>query len=98
MSKKLMIAGCGHAHILTLAHLDNFAGRSLLPSHPTKIRQRATDSLTSRSIKVIKNTQIKKIETGQLTDAEGIKYNFDIIFVAVGVKPNTIIAESGLPT
>ena len=75
-----------------------FAGRSLLPSHPTKIRQRATDSLASRSIKVIKNTRIEKIETGQLTDAEGIKYNLDIIFVAVGVKPNTIIAESGLPT
>lgn len=75
-----------------------FAGRSLLPSHPTKVRQRATDSLISRSIKVLKNSRIKNIETGQLTDTEGTTHDFDIIFVAVGVKPNKIIAGSGLPT
>jgi NADH dehydrogenase FAD-containing subunit len=75
-----------------------FAGRSLMPSHPTKVRQRAADSLTARSIRIVRNTRIEKIETGQLTDAEGRSYDFDLIFVAVGVKPNPIIAESGLPT
>ncbi|MCI5191243.1 MAG: hypothetical protein D3905_15955, partial [Candidatus Electrothrix sp. AS4_5] len=75
-----------------------FAGRSLLPSHPTGVQQRAATSLAARSIKVMKNCRIAEIQTGQLTDAQGTRYDFDLIFVAVGVRPNRVIGESGIPT
>lgn len=75
-----------------------FAGRDLMPHHPANVRQRARNSLTTRSIGVITNSQIQRIETGELTDATGVPQEFDLIFVAVGVKPNKLIEESGIPT
>ena len=75
-----------------------FAGRSLMPHHPAGVRQRAADSLAARSIRVVKSSRVQEIETGKLTDAQGNAHKFDIIFVAVGVRPNKIIAASGIPT
>ena len=74
-----------------------FAGRSLMPRHPARVRQRAEASLAARSIRIISNSRVQEIRSGQITDAQGTQHAFDIIFVAVGVRPNKIIAESGLP-
>ncbi|WP_339132581.1 MAG: FAD-dependent oxidoreductase [Candidatus Electrothrix sp. GW3-4] len=75
-----------------------FAGRSLMPHHSPGVRQRAVASLAARSIKVISNTRVQQIHQRQLFDSEGITHKFDIIFVAVGVQPNRLIGESGIPT
>jgi NADH dehydrogenase FAD-containing subunit len=75
-----------------------FAGRSLLPRHPAGVRRRASASLAARSIKVIKNSRVQQIQTGQITDTEGATHEFDLIFIAVGVRPNRLIGNSGIPT
>lgn len=74
-----------------------FAGRSILPHHPAGVQQRAATSLAARSIKVMKNSRIAEIKTGQLTDAQGTEYDVDLIFVAVGVRPNKVLGNSGIP-
>jgi len=78
--------------------LTVFAGSSLLPGYPEGVRRRASTSLAARSIKVSNNLRVQQIETGRLTDAEGTEHEFDLIFLAVGVKPNKVIGDSGIPT
>ncbi|MCI5167078.1 MAG: pyridine nucleotide-disulfide oxidoreductase, partial [Candidatus Electrothrix sp. GM3_4] len=75
-----------------------FAGRSLLPHHPAGVRRRASASLVARSIKVINDSRVQQIQSGQITDAEGTQHGFDLIFIAVGVRPNRLIGDSGIPT
>lgn len=75
-----------------------FAGHSLMPHHSSGVRRRAQASLAARSITVISNSRIQEIRTGQITDSQGRAHKVDIIFVAVGVRPNKVIAESGIPT
>ncbi|MCI5224294.1 MAG: pyridine nucleotide-disulfide oxidoreductase [Candidatus Electrothrix sp. AR4] len=74
-----------------------FPGRHLLPHHPTGVRRRALASLESRSVDIVNNSRVEKISSGKVTDAHGETHTFDIIFVAVGVRPNRIIADSGIP-
>ncbi|CAK8714369.1 Pyridine nucleotide-disulfide oxidoreductase [Candidatus Electrothrix laxa] len=75
-----------------------FAGRSLLPHHPAGVRRRASSSLASRSIKILNNSRVQQIQTGQIIDTMGARYDFDLIFIAVGVRPNRVIVDSGIPT
>jgi NADH dehydrogenase FAD-containing subunit len=75
-----------------------FAGRSLLPHHPAGVRRRASASLAARSIKVINSSRVQQIQSGLITDAEGAQHQFDLIFIAVGVRPNRLIGDSGIPT
>jgi NADH dehydrogenase FAD-containing subunit len=70
----------------------------LMPNHPEGVRRRAYDSLKKRHVEIIESCEITEIKTGRLTDASGETYAPDIIFVAVGVKPNPVFKESGIPT
>ncbi|MCI5130569.1 MAG: pyridine nucleotide-disulfide oxidoreductase, partial [Candidatus Electrothrix sp. EH2] len=74
-----------------------FAGRALMPHHSAGVRRRAQDSLVARSIRIMTDSRVQEIQTGQIIDAYGRQQHFDIIFVAVGVRPNPLIAASGLP-
>lgn len=78
--------------------LTIFAGNKLMPDHPEGVRRRCARSLQSRGIQVVEKCRIQKIQTGQVTDNEDQSYGFDIIFVAIGVKPSTVIRESGIAT
>ncbi len=75
-----------------------FAGGDLMPRHPAGVRRRALASLESRSIEIINNCRIKRIASGKVTDTHGVTQEFDIIFVAVGVRPSRIFADSGIAT
>ena len=83
---------------MQLPEITVFAGSSIMPYHPGGVRHHAENSLTSRSIRIITNSRVQQIETGKITDGEGIQQEFDLIFVAVGVRPNKLIEESGIPT
>ena len=75
-----------------------FAGTSILPHHPACVRRHAENSLRSRSIRVIRNSRVQQIEPNRITDNQGVQHEVDLIFVAVGVRPNKLIEESGIPT
>ena len=71
-----------------------FAGRQLMPDHPEGVRVRAIRSLQKRNITILEGSRISAIQTGQLTASDGMVHDSDIIFIAVGVKPSKVFAES----
>jgi len=75
-----------------------FTGKELLPHQPDSVRRRAMTSLRDRSIEIRENCRVGGIKKGTVTDTDGNDYFFDIIMVAVGVKPSRVFSESGIPT
>ncbi|MCI5146879.1 MAG: hypothetical protein D3923_15495 [Candidatus Electrothrix sp. AR3] len=75
-----------------------FAGRDLMPHHLLGVHRRALASLQARSITINKQGRVRQIQSGKVVDAQGELQEFDLIFVAVGVRPSRIFADSGIPT
>jgi NADH dehydrogenase FAD-containing subunit len=75
-----------------------FTGNRLMPDHPDGVRKRCAKSLQARGIEVIEGCRINHIETGLVRDAENQSYGFDIIFVAIGVRPSQVFSDSGIVT
>jgi NADH dehydrogenase FAD-containing subunit len=74
-----------------------FAGSRLMSRFPEKIRRMAYKSLRQRGIEIIEQDYSKEVQSGRITLESGAVHEADIIFLAVGVKPSTIVKESGLP-
>ncbi len=70
----------------------------LMPNHPEGIRSRVLSSLQKRGIDIIENCVVQEIDTGYITESSGKRHDFDIIFLASGVKPNSVFRNSGLET
>jgi NADH dehydrogenase FAD-containing subunit len=70
----------------------------LLDKFPKKVRIAGKRSLEGRSIRVNENCRIDEIKDGELRLASGKSVNNDLIFLATGVRPSSIFAQSGLPT
>lgn len=74
-----------------------FAGRELLGRFPEKIGKLARDSFAQQNVEVNEDGYVDEIRNGIIF--QGLKQHHpDLIFVATGVKPSRIFAESGLPT
>jgi NADH dehydrogenase FAD-containing subunit len=71
--------------------------KNLMPNHPEQIRRMARTSLEKRGIEVKEGCHIHEIQSGSVTETSGEKYNLDIIFIAIGVKPNPVFKDSDLP-
>jgi len=74
-----------------------FAGRELLGRFPEKIGKLARESLARQNIEINEDGYVDEISNGVIV--QGHKHHYpDLIFVATGVKPSRIFADSGLPT
>ena len=75
-----------------------FAGSALMARFSEGIRKRAGKSLLERGIRILEGRRVKGITgTGVFLDT-GETYEIDFIFLALGVTPNAIFKDSGLPT
>jgi NADH dehydrogenase FAD-containing subunit len=72
--------------------------KTLMPHHPAGVRKKALASLQTRGIEIVENCDIKEIHSGRATEESGMVHELDVIFVAVGVKPNPVFKASGIPT
>ncbi len=81
-----------HAPRITL-----FAGRGLLGRLPEKIRDMARQSLSSQDIEIREDGYVHEIRDGAVLQG-GMTHHPDLVFVATGVRPSRIFAESGLAT
>ncbi len=68
----------------------------VMAHHPESIRSKALSSLKKRDIEIFEGCQIQKIKTGLVIESTGKTHNFDILFLATGVKPNSVFKDSGL--
>jgi NADH dehydrogenase FAD-containing subunit len=94
----------GNLHHLTRspglkpAVIKILARSGIMPRHPAGIRTKAKASLEKRGIEIIEQCPVKEISTGVVIESSGTRHEFDIIFLASGVKPNEVFQESGLET
>jgi NADH dehydrogenase FAD-containing subunit len=70
----------------------------LMPHHPGSIRSKAVTSLKKRDIEIMEDCPVQEIKTGLVTESTGKNHAFDILFLATGVKPNSVFKRSGLET
>ena len=80
------------------ADIKILTSKTLMPHHPAGVRKKAMDSLQARGIEILEDCDIREIRTGRVTEVSGKVHELDIIFVAVGVKPNPVFQASGIPT
>jgi NADH dehydrogenase FAD-containing subunit len=74
------------------------AGRRLMGDFPEKVRTLALKSLTGRGVEVIEGTHLKEVQTSVALLKDGRMLPFDMIFLALGVRPSPLFTNSGLPT
>lgn len=74
------------------------AGSRLLRDFKSGVRKRVKDSLIRRKVQVIEDTRMATINDRSVALSDGRQVKADIVFLAVGVKPSPLFANSGLAT
>ena len=70
----------------------------VLGDHPGKARALVRDALARLQIELIEEVGVLSIGAGGILLENGANLRGDMVFVAVGVKPSPLFADSGLPT
>ncbi len=83
---------------LTPPTIRIFAGSKLLSHLPDKIGKLATRICKERGIEIIEGSYVQEMGDGKILLANGTAYKADLLFAAMGVKPSTLFADSGLAT
>jgi len=110
---KLTVVGGGPAgveiaaNVWRLAHgtphhaeITLLGGTRVLGKFPEQARTRALLSLGKRGIRVLEGKDARAVQVAERESllANGSAVPHDFAFMALGVKPSTIFADSGLPT
>ena len=74
------------------------AGERLMPGAPEKVRRLALESLSGRGVEIVEGSFVKSVGQGNMMLTNGRTFEFDLAFVAIGIRPAPMFAESGLPT
>ncbi len=80
------------------AEIIVFAGSVLMSGFSEGIQKRARKSLSKRGIKIFEGSRLKQISNNGVVLDSGENHELDFIFLGLGVKPNPIFTNSGLPT
>ncbi len=73
------------------------AGERLMPGAPEKVRSLALESLAGRGVEIVEGSFVKSVEQGSVTLTDGRTFDFDLGFIAIGIRPAAMFADSGLP-
>jgi len=85
-------------HGLTGVSVQIFAGKGLLSRFPDWIGRHAEKSLVRRGVEVQKGSYVSGMADGEITLQSGETHPADLIFLARGVRPSRMFADSNLPT
>lgn len=75
-----------------------FAAGRFMSRFPESIRKYATKSLSNRGIEIFEESPVLEIRADNIILESGKSVKFDIIFLALGVRPSPVFETSGLPT
>jgi NADH dehydrogenase FAD-containing subunit len=84
------------AHIIPRIRI--FAGSRFMSRFPENVRAKVQQSLEKRGIEINTGEYVQSIAAKTVTLTSGRTHALDFIFLAMGVKPNRIFNNSGLPT
>ncbi len=74
-----------------------FAGKSFLKRAPGGVRTRARTLLRKRGIEVFEGSYVHTVRKNEVELENGSRHRADVIFMALGVQPSKVFAESNLP-
>ena len=108
---KLLVVGGGPAGVEMTANLWRMVqdkrgkakitligGRRVLGGLPEKVRDLVLPSLSRRGIEVVEGCHLKEVRDKEIRLSDDRSLPFDFAFLALGVKPSSLFAGSGLPT
>jgi NADH dehydrogenase FAD-containing subunit len=75
-----------------------FAGKRFMARFPEKVRSKVAQSLNERGITIDTSGYVQSVSSGSITLESGQQHVCDLVFLALGVKPNPIFTNSQLPT
>ncbi len=73
-------------------------GRGLCRAHLKKCAVLLSESLSGRGVEIVEGSFVKSVGQGNVMLTNGRTFEFDLAFVAIGIRPAPMFAESGLPT
>jgi NADH dehydrogenase FAD-containing subunit len=82
---------------LPLPEVRIFSGSSFMKRFPGPVRRLVRRDLERRGIRIVEGSYVREVQTGRIGLEDGQSFQPDLIFMAVGVKPSPIFADSGLP-
>ena len=82
-----------HAADITLVGGDRILGKV-----PERVREFALRSMERRKIRLLEPARARAVDDGSIELSDGNTLRHDFAFIAVGVKPSSIFADSWLPT
>lgn len=75
-----------------------YAGAHFMARVPAGVRRRCVEIMTGRGIEIIEGSYVTEVNNGAVTLADGRCFQDDVLFTAMGVRPNPAFARSGLET
>lgn len=86
-----------HRHGLQPPQIRIFSGPAFMKRFPAKVVELVRKSLERRGCEIVEGSYVREVVSGRLELADGQSHQADLIFLAVGVKPSPIFADSSLP-
>jgi NADH dehydrogenase FAD-containing subunit len=74
------------------------AGKRFLSHAAQGVRKRAVKSFENRGIRINEAGYVQSVDGQKVILESGAEFEGDVIFLALGVRPSPIFADSGLPT
>ena len=79
------------------AKLSLLAGKKLLSRFPEDVERLVRKSFKARGIEVVEGTLLRRLERRVAILDDARHFPFDLVFMALGIKPSSIFSDSGLP-
>lgn len=82
----------GHGGRVTI-----YAGSRFISRMPSRVAASCRAEVRRAGIEVVEGSYVDRVETGRVELRDGRAFEHDLIFLALGVKPSRLFADSGLP-
>jgi NADH dehydrogenase FAD-containing subunit len=69
----------------------------LFNNYPQRAQELVRRSLERKNIEIMEHAELKSLERGNAVIDDGIVRQYDVAFLATGIRPSPIFSQSGLP-
>jgi len=92
-ARRLVRQSAGHPAQITL-----FAGKRFLARYPERLRKKSRKILNELEVDLVEQGYARRVDTGRLLLEDGSQWEPNLSLLALGVRPPSLFADSGLAT